>query len=173
MTIIKKSLAACLSLLFVGASTMPIMSVAAEHGHHHEKKPASLGLSKELSTALNQEMQQIKGGMESLVFATVSGNWGQIAAVGQKIKHSYILKQKLTGKQRHELHDKLPPEFKRLDQKLHQYAGMLAHVAHERDIELVNYYIYKMNETCTACHSRFVTDKFAGFKQANKHHKGH
>ncbi|MFT5164523.1 MAG: hypothetical protein ACI9FJ_003125 [Alteromonadaceae bacterium] len=149
------------------------------HGAEHDKakphqthdKGEAIDLSPELRQILNQEMQQIKGGMESLVFATVSGNWGQISAVGQKIKHSFILKQKLNAKQRHELHDKLPQEFKRLDQQLHQYAGMLAHVAQERDIELVNYYIYKMNETCTSCHSRFVKDKFGGFNQPNKHHK--
>ncbi|MFT4927222.1 MAG: hypothetical protein ACI8WB_003328 [Phenylobacterium sp.] len=140
--------------------------------HKKAKHHQTLNLSPALQSALNLEMQQIKMGMESLVFATVSGNWGQIAAIGQQIHHSYILKKKLTAKQRHELHQQLPAEFKRLDHKLHQYAKMLSHVAHERDIELVNYYVYKMNETCTSCHSRFVTDKFAGFKLGNKHHQG-
>ncbi len=148
------------------------VKIAKKH-HQVHAQAATLAISAELRAALNMEMQQIKGGMESLVGATVAGNWGKIAAVGQQIKHSYILKQKLTAKQRHELHDKLPEEFKRLDKQLHQYAGMLAHVAQERDIGLVNYYIYKMNETCTSCHARFVKDKFGGFNLPNKHHEKH
>lgn len=147
--------------------------------HHHGPEPSDgkvrklpqssgdkLTLSADVRTLLRQEMRQIKGGMESLVLATVSAQWGQIAAVGQRLKHSYIFKQKLTAKQRHELTEQLPDEFKRLDKKLHQYADMLSHVARERDIELVNYYIYKINETCTGCHARFVKNKFAGFTES-------
>ncbi len=141
--------------------------------HHGEHKAQSIHISQELRAVLNQEMQQIKGGMESLVFATVSGNWGKISSVGHQIKHSYIMKQKLTKKQRHELHDKLPMGFKQLDKKLHNYAGMLAHVAKEHDMELVNYYIYKMNETCASCHAQYASDKFPGFKANNKHAGDH
>lgn len=171
----KNSLWVSLALALVGA---PSLSVAhhdgTEHGHKAKQmaqQHKGLGLSPELRGLLGQEMLQIKGGMESLVSASISGNWGQIASIGHQIKHSYILKQKLTAKQRHELHDKLPDEFKRLDEQLHYYAGMLAHVAQERDIELVNFYIYKMQDTCTACHSRFAKDKFAGFGMPNKHHQ--
>jgi hypothetical protein len=153
-------------------------SKAKQHGyekakdkgmHHAQHKAQSIHISSELRAVLNQEMQQIKGGMESLVFATVSGNWGKISSIGHQIKHSYIMKQKLTKKQRHELHDSLPAGFKQLDKKLHNYAGMLAHVAKEHDMELVNYYIYKMNETCASCHAQYASDKFPGFKAKNKH----
>jgi hypothetical protein len=168
-----------IKLLSLFLASVSILAVA--NGHHqvepkhqasrHNDKVESINLSAELSQILTMEMQQIKGGMESLVFATVSGDWQKIASVGKQIKQSYILKQKLSPQQSHELHQKLPQAFKRLDQQLHQYAGMLAHVADERDIELVNYYIYKMNETCTQCHSRFVQSKFSGFSMANKHHQ--
>ncbi|MCJ8274058.1 MAG: hypothetical protein MJK04_32245 [Psychrosphaera sp.] len=151
---------------------------AKQHGHekakskakHHAQHQAkSINISPKLRAVLNQEMQQIKGGMESLVFATVSGNWHKISSVGHQIKHSYIMKQKLTEKQRNELHQSLPMGFKQLDKKLHNYAGMLAHVAKEHDMELVNYYIYKMNETCASCHAQYASDKFPGFKAKNKH----
>jgi hypothetical protein len=165
-----------LSLILVCASTM-VMANDHDKAKHHGK-PAhhgtpqhqgTINISPQLRAVLNQEMQQIKGGMESLVLANVSGNWGKIASIGHQIKHSYIMKQKLTDKQRHELHESLPMEFKMLDKKLHQYAGMLAHVAKEHDIELVNYYIYKMNETCVSCHASFASNKFPGFKAPNKH----
>jgi hypothetical protein len=128
-----------------------------------------LNLSPELRALLINEMQHVKQGMESLVLAVVSANWQVIEAVGHKIKSSYIMEAKLTKQQKHELHEKLPGHFKELDGKFHYYSGMLSHAAKEKDMELVNFYIYKMNETCVACHSRFVADRFAGFKLKNQH----
>jgi hypothetical protein len=142
--------------------------------HHHGKDQhalkdykgsGKLNLSADLRVMLNQEMQLLKGGMESLVLSTVSGKWGKIATIGQQIKQSYILSQKLSSEQHQQLAEQLPPGFKSLDDKLHHYAGMLAHVAQQQDIELVNFYIYKINETCSSCHSRFARDKFEGFRQ--------
>ena len=160
-------------------------AVANHHGATHKRKhkaekdhqpvahSQNIQLSPELQQLLRQEMQQIKAGMESLVLAGVSADWQTITKVGQQIKQSYVFKQQLSKKQRHELHQKLPLEFIKLDQKLHHYAGMLAHVAQERDIELVNYYIYKMNETCASCHSNFAKQRFGGFKAKNKHKSDH
>ena len=135
-----------------------------------EDKPENtLGLSDSVSVLLKAEMNEIKKGMESLVFAMASGNWKQIQETGHRIKHSYIMKNKLTESQKHELHAKLPAQFREIDKKFHYYAGMLSHVAEERDIELVNFYFAKMNETCMSCHSKFVTNRFEGFRQGNKH----
>lgn len=173
--VIKKTFIA----LLIGVSCASLANHHGESKHaktnHHEQadahlqKTKTLNLSSQLLTLLNQEMQQIKVGMESLVYANVSGDWKTISKVGHNIKHSYIMAQKLTKHQRHELHQSLPQGFKTLDKKLHYYAGMLSHVAKEHDGELVNYYIYKMNETCTACHAQYATHKFPGFLKNNKH----
>lgn len=130
-----------------------------------------LNLSTGVKDLLKQEMNEVRKGMESLVFSIASGDWEKITETGKNIKHSYIMKSKLTESQKHELHEALPMQFKEIDKKFHYYAGMLSHVAKERDIELVNYYFYKMNESCTSCHSKFVTNRFEGFKQGNKHEK--
>ncbi len=140
---------------------------AAQAADH--EKGNTLALSEGISTLLKQEMNEIKKGMESLVFSIASGDWEKIAKTGHNIKHSYIMKNKLTESQRHELHEKLPKQFRKIDKKFHYYAGMLSHVAKERDVELVNYYFYKMNESCAACHSMFVKDRFEGFKKGNRH----
>ena len=157
-----------IGLLFC-LSTAPVANDHGDGHHKHAQKKHTISLTPELQALLNQEMHQIKSGMESLVLASVSGDWKKIASVGHQIKHSYILKQKLSDKQRHQLHEKLPAGFKQLDQKLHNYAGMLSHVAKEHDIELVNYYLYKMNETCASCHASYARDKFPGFNAKNKH----
>lgn len=152
---------------------MSSMSYAAEHEGTKHKMENALGLSEAISDLLKQEMNEIKKGMESLILSIASGDWQKITETGKNIKHSYIMKNKLTKVQRHELHKTLPKQFKEIDKKFHYYAGMLSHVAAERDAELVNFYFYKMNESCVACHSKFVKNRFEGFKSGNKHEKNH
>jgi hypothetical protein len=128
-----------------------------------------ISLSAETRDLLRREMNEIKLGMESLVSAIAAGDWQTIKATGRRIKHTYIFKKQLTQQQKQELHNILPPGFKELDKRFHYYAGMLAHVAEERDRELVNYYFYKMNESCGSCHSKYAAERFPGFQLTNKH----
>jgi hypothetical protein len=59
-----------------------------------------------------------------------------------------------------------------LDQRFHYYAGMLSHVAREGDMELANFFVYKMRESCSTCHANYAGARFPGFKRPNKH-EGH
>lgn len=146
-----------------------LFSVTSLAGEHVKN---TINLSPGLKALLVEEMQEVKKGMESLVTSIASGDWQAIEETGHHIKHSYILKKRLTDEQKQELMKALPEGFKFLDKKFHYYAGMLSHVAKERDIELVQYYRSKMSETCTACHARFASARFTGFTQKNKH-EGH
>ena len=93
-----------------------------DHGHkemqdakkaHHMESKASHGvrLSPELLALLNQEMGLIQQGVMDLVPAIAAGDWDKVATIGQKIKKSFILKQKLTDAQKKELHRVLPQQF--------------------------------------------------------------
>lgn len=144
------------------------VSHAEEPAGQRHATPVGLRLSPEIKGLLNQEMKEIRKAMESLVFSAASGDWHKIEETGVNIKNSYILKKKLTEDQKHELHRSLPEQFKELGAKFHYYAGMLSHVAKEKDMELVNYYIYRMNEACASCHSKFASSRFPGFTQKNK-----
>jgi hypothetical protein len=77
-------------------------------------------------------MLAIQNGMQQMVPAFVSGDLEQVSEIAGKISKSYILKQKITKSQKHELHKKLSKEFILKDQKFHKYAGMLEHVSKER-----------------------------------------
>ena len=141
-------------------------SVASQAEEYVKK---SINLSPDLKALLVEEMKEVKKGMESLVTSVATGDWRAIAETGQHIKYSYIIKKRLTSEQKQELKKTLPAGFKSLDRKFHYYAGMLSHVAKERDIELVHYYVSKMNEACTSCHAQFASDRFTGFSQKNRH----
>ncbi|MGK0247573.1 MAG: hypothetical protein ACI910_000296 [Oleispira sp.] len=120
-------------------------------------------LSPELRLLLKQEMMAIQDGMQKMVPAFVSGDLEQVSEIAGKISKSYILKQKITKSQKHELHKKLSKEFILKDQKFHKYAGMLEHVSKENHTELVGFYYSRMLESCIGCHSEHARHRFPSF----------
>ncbi len=121
-------------------------------------------LSPEIQNLLSREMIALEGGMMDIIPNMVSGNYAEIEKIAIKIKESFILKKKLTQKQRHELHEKLPSSFIEMDASFHRDAGMLAHVSKNKNSDLVNFYFFKMTNACVSCHSKFATHKFPLFK---------
>jgi len=144
------------------ALLIPTMSYG-EDKHHYQGDDHAVGveaLSSDLRDLLNQEMQALQTGMQSIIPAYISGNWDEIATTAGKMQNSYILKQSLTESQIKELHSLLPPAFIEKDQRFHYLAGMLQHVATNKNPELINFYFSKMNESCISCHTQFATHKF-------------
>ena len=139
----------------------------------HDKRVSSgvETLSPALRELLSKEMLAIQEGMKTIIPAYAAGQWHEIEHIANKIKNSYILKQKLSEKQRHELHDALPESFITLDQQFHYLAGMLEHVAAEEKPELVGFYFSRLSDSCIACHSAHATHKFPAL--ASENHDGH
>jgi hypothetical protein len=136
---------------------------------HHEPPPGDhLHLPPALMGLLKQEMNAIQKGMQSLIPAIVSGNWHEIAETGDHIQHSYIMQQQLTEAQMNELHQTLPEAFLELDRSFHHSAGMLAHAAKMHNAEVVNFYFYKLTDTCVACHRKFAGYRFPGLAGGTK-----
>ena len=131
-------------------------------------------LSPELRVLLKQEMQAIQEGMKNIIPAFASGNLEEVSEIAGGINRSFILKQKITDSQKHELHEKLPKGFILKDQQFHKYAGMLEHVSEENHTELVGFYYSKLLESCVGCHSEYASHRFPTFinKSAKKeqHH---
>ncbi len=157
-------------------STVLCISIyAGEHTEHITcTKKGIEALSPELRGLLSQEMTALQKGMMSLIPELASGNWSEVKKTAKKIKNSYILKQKLTKEQAKELHSKLTPAFIELDQSFHKDAGMLMHVAENKNAELANFYFFKMINACVGCHSKFATHRFPALKTEKPIHKhGH
>ena len=163
------------TILLMAASLMPPAGLAEHHeeGEHHgeakhhgdgnSKHKSVESLSPELRGLLKQEMQALQTGMVSAIPALVSGNLAEVAEIARKMEKSYILRQSITREQMHELHSSLPPSFLKQDKAFHYYAGMLAHVADRKKLELVNFYFSKLTESCVTCHSEHAPHKFPGF----------
>jgi len=71
--------------------------------------------------------------------------------------------KKLTTTQRHDL-DKLPDQFKALDEAFHLGAEKLAQAAKTKDAEAVSFQFSRLLDTCVACHSTYAKSKFPNFR---------
>ena len=152
------------------ALLIPTMSYG-EDKHHYQGDDHAVGveaLSSDLRDLLNQEMQALQTGMQSIIPAYISGNWDEIATTAGKMQNSYILKQSLTESQGKELHSVLPHAFIEKDQRFHYLAGMLEHAAKNKKAELINFYFSEMNESCVSCHTIFATHKFPALSPKGK-----
>ena len=152
------------------AILLPTISYGEEKRHHQgdEHAVGVKALSSDLRDLLAREMQALQSGMTSIIPAYVSGNWEEIEMTARKMKDSYILKQSLTESQIKELHSLLPPAFIEKDQEFHYLAGMLEHVAKNKNRELINFYFSKMNESCASCHTQFATHRFPALSSNNE-----
>ena len=157
------------------ALLIPTIS-CAENKRHLKGKENIAGvesLSRELRELLSQEMKLLQKGMVSIIPAYVSGNWGEIEKIAEKMKNSYILEQSLSEKQMKELHASLSDEIIKKDQQFHYLAGMLEHAAKNKKSELINFYFSEMNEACVDCHISFAKHKFPALSSVKKKNDGH
>jgi len=153
---------------------LPLTTLAADEDHAAEDHAAEghadnkIHLSADLQSLLGEEMVAIENGMKNLIPAISSGEWEQVASIAQNIKSSFIMKQKLTTAQKEELHRALPGQFIEMDQDFHNSAGMLAHAAGMKNADVVNFYFFKLNSACVACHSKYATERFPGLVKGNE-----
>jgi len=147
----------------------PLATLAGDEEHAAEGQAVNrIHLSADLRNLLGEEMVAIENGMKNLVPVISSGEWGQVASIAQNISNSFIMKQKLTMAQKDELHRVLPGQFIEMDQEFHNSAGMLAHAAGMKNADVVNFYFFKLNSACVACHSKYATERFPGLVKGNE-----
>jgi hypothetical protein len=164
------------TIVFLTALAAPQTGFTAHDEHDKTKHKSVENLSPELRALLQQEMQALQSGMIAVIPAFVSGDLGTVEKIAKNMKDSFILRQAITREQMDELHSTLPEPFIRMDQEFHYFAGMLSHTAKRKKLELVNFYISKLTESCVACHSQYATHKFPGLasgKTMGDHHGKH
>ena len=125
---------------------------------------SALPLSAKHRAALIAEMLGVKAGVAELSGSIAMGDWKAAAQQAERIRDSYIMKQKLSSEELEQLEHALPADFIEKDSEFHRHADGLAHAARAHDYELEVFYFSKMMEGCGACHARYATDVFKGFK---------
>jgi len=119
-------------------------------------------LSPKLRGLLVQEMVEIQFAMQVVFSAIVQGNHATVAQQGQAIHDSFIMAQSLTEQDRQDLVASVPEGFLQMDKRFHQLAASLAKAGEQKDTQEQVKVFSWMTESCVACHSRYVTDRFDG-----------
>ena len=155
---IRRAVILVLGGVLAGPATAADEVVDAGVPEHRTEIP----LSPELRELLGKEMRAVQRGMMGLTPAIAKGEWHLISEIGVKIRDSYIMKLGLSKGQKEKLHRELPEVFIEMDEAFHQTAGMMADAAQARNMSLVNFYFYKLNEGCVSCHTKYATKRFPG-----------
>jgi len=155
----------CVTVVLMCGLLISPTGFSEEDEHHGSHRTGVENLSPELRTLLRQEMQALQSGMVSVIPAFISGNLDEVEHIAHSMKNSYILKQSITKEQVHELHSSLPESFLKMDKEFHYLAGMLAHTANRKKLELVNFYLSELTESCVGCHSEHATHRFPGLSK--------
>jgi len=137
----------------LGASAV---SLAAE--------PVRPDLTPKLQGLLKQEMIQVEQAMQAVYSAIVQGRHAVVAEKGQSIHDSFILAQSLTEADRRDLKAAVPPAFLQMDAYLHELSASLAEAGRAEDTPRQVELFARMTESCVACHSAYVSDRFEGLE---------
>ena len=146
--------------------TSPVFSEQKDKHVQHQK---ALDIPEAIKPILTQEMLLFEKAMKGLLSSITTGNWHKTVEIAKQVEASYIFKQQLSKEQREHLHHILPKRFVHLDHSFHQYAGMLAHAAEVKNADVMNFYFYKMADSCTQCHAEYAKEKFPGFVAKGTH----
>lgn len=127
-------------------------------------EPVGPKLTGKLRGLLVAEMVEVESAMRATYSAIIRGDHAAVAQKGQAIHDSFILEQSLTEQDHRDLKAAVPEEFLQMDERLHQLAASLAEAGEQENtqqqVELFN----RMTESCVACHSHYVTDRFHGLQ---------
>ncbi|HSH47820.1 MAG TPA: cytochrome c [Halomonas sp.] len=144
------------SVALLASLALSATAVAAE--------PVGPNLTEKLRGLLVKEMVEIESAMQETYSAIIQGRHDEVAQKGQAIHDSFILEQSLTEQDEQDLVAAVPEEFLQMDAHFHQLAAALAEAGKQQDtLAQVNTF-NRMTESCVACHSRYVTDRFEGLE---------
>jgi len=127
-------------------------------------EPVRPDLTLKLQGLLKKEMIQVEQAMQAVYSAIVQGRHAVVAEKGQSIHDSFILEQALSDEDRQDLKAAVPPEFLQMDAYLHELSASLAEAGRAEDTSRQVYIFGRMTESCVACHSTYVTDRFEGLE---------
>lgn len=134
--------------------------VTGDGGDAAAQEPVYPKLTPKLQDLLRREMISLEDASQQILSALVAGDDQRVAALAQQIHDSFILQQEMTPEDRKDLMAAVPEDFVQMDRRFHELSAELARAAEDGNVELQHERFRRMLEACTACHSRYATDRF-------------
>ncbi len=124
-------------------------------------------ISNKLKRVLASEMKVLQQHMNSLAASVPAGRFTEIAATSEEIGKRDILEKRLSDKERTELNNILPSEYKIFEHELFRAAEMLNKASENNNPQFVSFFYSKLNESCIMCHSIYAKERFPDFKNTH------
>ena len=150
--------------MYRAIASVAMLGVLASSGTVVAADPVGPDLTDKLRGLLVKEMVEIETAMKETYSAIIQGRHDEVAQKGQAIHDSFILEQSLTEQDEQDLVAAVPEEFLQMDAHFHQLAASLAEAGKQEDTQAQTETFNRMTESCVACHSRYVTDRFEGLE---------
>ncbi len=147
----------------VAAALLAITTAAAPPAPQPQPKNGP-ALPPQLRGALMDEMIAVRDGIAEIAASLGSGEWETAAHRAERIRDSFILKQKLANTELEALERGLPRDFLERDANFHADADGLARAARAKDYKLAVFYFSQMLSGCADCHMRYAADTLSGFR---------
>lgn len=125
-------------------------------------------LPPKLRGPLTAEMIGVRDGVSVIAASLGSGEWEMAARRAERIRDSFILKQKLSAEELEAFERALPQDFLERDAKFHANADRLAVAARAKDYQLAVFYLSQMLNGCAECHVRYASDALPGFRMLRR-----
>ncbi len=142
-----------------------MLSILTAGGVVIAAEPVGPQLPDKLRGLLVKEMIEVEAAMRETYSAIIQGKHDEVAQKGQAIHDSFILEQSLTEQDRQDLKAAVPGEFLQMDERFHQLSASLAEAGRQQNTQEQIEVFNRMTESCVACHSRYVTDRFEGLQE--------
>lgn len=150
--------------MYRAIASVAMLGVLGSSGAAVAADPVGPDLTDKLRGLLVKEMVEIETAMKETYSAIIQGRHDEVAQKGQAIHDSFILEQSLTEQDEQDLMAAVPEEFLQMDEHFHQLAASLAEAGKQEDTQAQTETFNRMTESCVACHSRYVTDRFEGLE---------
>ncbi|WP_435099411.1 hypothetical protein [Arhodomonas sp. AD133] len=143
------------SILFLTLTLLALVGATA-----NAAEPVGPKLPPQVRSLLVQEMNAILDASEAILGAIVRGQDDVVATKAQAIHDSFVLRQEMTAENRKAFMEAVPPSFVKRDRAFHRLTAELAAAAREENRVRQRRLYAEMIEACTACHSRYASDRF-------------
>ncbi len=143
-------------------------SVFTHKGRAGEAKDtvvAEINISKKLRRVLSAEMNSVQQAITGLSIAIPAGKWNEIAETAGKMNNGYIMKKRLSKGEMAEFNRAVSEDYQSIDREFHEMTDQLMKAAKSRRGEQVNFYFYRLTETCIQCHAQYAKKRFPDFKR--------
>jgi len=141
---------------------IPTIYLGAKSFEKKIEKP--LKLPHDFHVILSVEMFELQGKMNLLLEGISRGKWKMVESTADYISNNYILKQKMTRRDKRALKKTLPEGFVALDKYFHELAKELKEASKKKDSGVVLDKYRHLIKTCMECHGRYASYKFMDFK---------